>query len=106
MTHEGQHSGCTQCFPIKLRSINFQSAQTTDTNKADAQLRKDLDAYKRLRRNGVQPPHTDGSALLEAKCNEKVEVERATLMSRPIRQEIAARTADMPAPAALAKGKP
>jgi hypothetical protein len=44
------------------------------TRKAEKQKVVDMDAYKRLRQNGVQPPSINGSARLEAKAEEKHEV--------------------------------
>lgn len=44
------------------------------TRKAEKQKVVDMGAYKRLRQNGVQPPSINGSARLEAKAEEKHEV--------------------------------
>lgn len=41
---------------------------------------KDMDAYKRLKANGVQPPRWRGSAALEAGATTKVEIERGKVM--------------------------
>jgi hypothetical protein len=42
-------------------------------------LDKDLDAYKRLRQNGVQPRKIDGSANVEKRAEEKWQVETGIL---------------------------
>lgn len=39
---------------------------------------RDVDAYRRLRKNGVQPPTVADSAEIEARANEPIEVERNT----------------------------
>lgn len=39
---------------------------------------KDVDAYRRLRKNGVQPPHVADSAEIEKRANEPIEVARNT----------------------------
>jgi len=44
------------------------------TRKAEKQKDVDMAAYKRLRQNGVQPPGINGSAKLEARAEEKHEV--------------------------------
>jgi putative FmdB family regulatory protein len=44
------------------------------TKRAEKEKVADMDAYKRLRENGVQPPSINGSARLEAKAEEKHEV--------------------------------
>lgn len=67
-----------------LLSVNFsasamptrsQSKESLSVAKTEAGWEKDLPAYKRLRRDGLQPPHIDGSAKLEAVARDKVEVE-------------------------------
>lgn len=50
-------------------------------NAKEKRWDSDLPAYKRLRRNGVQPKGIDGSARLEAKANETIEVESGLLRS-------------------------
>ena len=44
------------------------------TKQAEKEKVADMDAYKRLLKNGVQPPSINGSARLEAKAEEKHEV--------------------------------
>jgi len=41
----------------------------------ERRLARDLDAYRRLRREGLQPPSTDGAARLEAEAVTKAEIE-------------------------------
>lgn len=41
----------------------------------EAQLTKDLPAYKRLRQDGLQPKHVGGSADLEKRATDSFEVE-------------------------------
>lgn len=83
------------CFGCKCRSVQMNTGVAQPTNIADRRLSADLAAYKRLRREGLQPPHVDGSAELECQAQEKIEVERATIFSKPIRQEILAKTAEL-----------
>ena len=51
------------------------SPETADVKKRDNQLVKDRDAYKRLRQDGVQPPSVDGSAALESRVVDQVEID-------------------------------
>ena len=44
------------------------------TRQAEKDKVADMDAYKRLRKNGVQPPSINGSAKLESRAEEKHEV--------------------------------
>jgi len=47
----------------------------------DRRLSKDLEAYKRLRMNGLQPPRVDGSARLESEAVTPLEVQTGVVMS-------------------------
>lgn len=58
------------CFGCKVASIQVApsalgSTQAIVSRQRDDALDKDLDAYKRLRKNGLQPKAIDGSAALE-----------------------------------------
>jgi len=44
------------------------------TKQAEKEKVADMDAYKRLRKDGVQPPSINGAARLEAKAEDKHEV--------------------------------
>jgi putative FmdB family regulatory protein len=44
------------------------------TKKAEVEKDRDMAAYKRLRKDGVQPPAINGSAKLEAKAENSYEV--------------------------------
>jgi len=61
----GHDPGCG-CYGCKLRSIQFNprgpAAQTLTERRWDT----DMPAYARLRNDGIQPRHIDGSAQLEA----------------------------------------
>ena len=70
----GRMLGMPQVAPSAMQSrnsvIDFEA-----TKQAEKDKNADMDAYKRLRKNGVQPPSINGSAKLEAKAEEKHEVE-------------------------------
>jgi hypothetical protein len=52
---------------------------------SDAQFSKDRDAYQRLRKQGLQPPHIDGCAQLE-----KEAVTRDEIVTGVVRPDISA----------------
>jgi hypothetical protein len=55
------------------------SSRSAVIAQKDRVLEKDLAAYKRLRDDGVQPKNIDGSATVEARANEKWQVETGIL---------------------------
>jgi hypothetical protein len=50
-------------------------AEVRSINEREDRLARDLDAYKRIRRQGIQPKGIDGCAELEATVNTRTEVE-------------------------------
>jgi len=78
-THDGSHG--PDCFGCKVRSVHIsgeampsrgQVARLSATEKA---WDRDGEAYKRLRKDGVQPYAIDGAAAVETFANSKAEVE-------------------------------
>lgn len=86
MKHRETHptldiEGCWKC---KIASVTFgadalptRNTQVATTNAKERVLEKDLDAYKRLRNDGVQPQQINGSARVEARASTKDQVEHA-----------------------------
>ena len=75
---------CTKadCFRCKLQSINMAGAamitrqpNSAGTHAWEERTIKDMDAYKRLRRDGLQPKGVVGSAKAEAFGQTRFEVE-------------------------------
>lgn len=62
----------------KLLSISVKKA-SRKIDERERQLDKDLDAYQRLRREGLQPPTNEGCARLEAEAVSRVEIEMGTV---------------------------
>lgn len=62
----------------KIRTIGVMKA-SRPVDARERQLDKDLDAYQRLRRQGLQPPTNDGCAKLEAEAVSRVEIEMGTV---------------------------
>lgn len=72
------------CFGCKIASVGVASsacptrgggARVATIARKDKVLEKDLDAYKRLRNEGLQPKAIDGSAEVEKRANYKWQVE-------------------------------
>ena len=76
-THEGQHRECPECFKVKLHSLQWlgMSPKAEHDRLADRRFDKDAEAYRRLRKEGIQPRHIDGSATLEHHADHKIQVE-------------------------------
>lgn len=56
-------------------STTTRGQTVQQTNKVERNWQKDMPAYKRLRREGLQPKRIDGSAEIEAKAKYKWQVE-------------------------------
>ena len=70
------------CFACKISHVAISSdatptrrADNARINETERQWHKDMDAYKRLRQDGLQPKKIDGSAKVEARATEKYQVE-------------------------------
>ena len=74
-THPVHVDGCFACHLSSLH-INH-SSEFKRIEGSESTLAKDLDAYKRLRKNGVQPPTTTGAAKLEREAKSEFDVNHA-----------------------------
>lgn len=72
------------CFGCKVAGLSIAASATptrkggaraATINQKDKVLEKDLDAYKRLRQEGLQPQAIDGSAVVEKRAEHKWQVE-------------------------------
>jgi hypothetical protein len=52
-----------------------RGAQVESVNKTERGWQKDMPAYKRMRREGLQPKSIDGAAEVEKKAEHKWQVE-------------------------------
>ena len=93
--HEGQHQNCRECFAIKIRSIQFQGMEAGQHRFTDKERSRDMDAYKTMRRQGIQPKNIFGSAEVAAQASSTFEAEHSVVMASSIRKEMEARRADM-----------
>jgi hypothetical protein len=70
------------CFGCRVSNVTF-GAECMPTRKPqeigyiqkERQWDSDMDAYKRLKNDGVQPERIDGCAKIEARAEEKYQVE-------------------------------
>ena len=56
-------------------STTTRGKEVEQTNKVERNWQKDMPAYKRLRREGLQPKRIDGAAEVEKKAEHKWQVE-------------------------------
>jgi hypothetical protein len=78
------------CFACKCATISFGAAatpgrreETASQVKHEKTLVSDLAAYKRLRKEGLQPPSTTNAATLERLATTKTEIERGKVYETP-----------------------
>ena len=79
--HPTYVEGCWQC---KIGSVQAApsamptrsgGARAVEINATDKRWTTDMDAYKRLRRDGLQPPRIDGAADIEREATTVTQVE-------------------------------
>lgn len=86
MKHQEVHPGLDVegCFGCRISHVRIApsaapsrraGSMVASTNAKEVKLDKDLDAYKRLRQDGLQPKAIDGSAQAESKANYGWQVE-------------------------------
>lgn len=73
---------CQLSYAEHLRSIGVSAAalpnrkgDTAEGLVRDKEIDRDLDAYKRLRHSGIQPPRNQGSARWEATADHRWQIE-------------------------------
>lgn len=74
-----QHEGCAGSplrvlGPVRTHGVGARGAKTRDIDRTERTWDQDRPAYRRLRMNGMQPPHVDGSARLETLADNDLEV--------------------------------
>ncbi len=69
--HPTYVEGCYGCRLASIQVAVKEEAKVTAIK--DKQLSKDLDAYKRLRHNGLQPRSIDGSHRAEAEVTSQLD---------------------------------
>lgn len=69
-------------------------ARAAEVNATEKQWSADMDAYKRLRRDGEQPDKIDGAAHLEARADSRIELQSGQVMTKQQRATYRAVTDD------------
>lgn len=98
MKHQETHPNLDVegCFGCRVAGISFGTNTTTTRGQTVAEINqraknwdKDMPAYKRLRKNGVQPKSIDGAAALEARASTVAEVESRPNIEKLIERGVA-----------------
>lgn len=98
MKHQETHPNLDVegCFGCKVAGVSFGANASTTAGAKVAEINqraknwdKDMPAYKRLRKNGVQPKSIDGAAALEAKASTVAEVESRPNIEKLIKRGVA-----------------
>lgn len=66
--------GCCATEAEHYKSVAMQSAPTGKANDRDRLLSANLDAYYRLRQQGLHPPQIDKSCVLERRASDQFEI--------------------------------
>jgi len=74
------------CFGCRIAGVSFAASsmpsrriEASQINATERRWEKDMDAYKRLRRDGLQPAHVDGAREIERKAEHRSQVETGIL---------------------------
>ena len=74
------------CFGCRVAHVGFSASAmpsrkivANDIDATERRWSKDMDAYKRLRRDGLQPAHVDGAARIEREATDRSQVETGIL---------------------------
>ena len=86
--HTGSHQDCPPCFAIKIRTIQFQGMEAGGRRDSEKSRSRDMDEYKKMRTQGLQPKNVFGSAEVAAQAGSKFEVEHSVIMKPAIRKEM------------------
>ena len=71
--HWGQHEA--DCYGCKLAAVHWALPGAASGVAKDKRWDRDMAAYSRLRRDGVQPKGIDGSADIEKRATDNFEVD-------------------------------
>lgn len=84
------------CFGCKVAGVSFGANASTTSGAKVAEINqraknwdKDMPAYKRLRRDGLQPKSIDGAAAIEARATSAAQVEGRADVEKLIKRGIA-----------------
>ena len=92
--HEGQHTGCQECFRIKCATVQFSGRGADQNRFTEKERTRDMIEYKALRHQGFQPKNVFGSAEIAAQASSQFEVEHSVVMNPSIRKEMESQMAN------------
>lgn len=75
-------------FGVGAAAMPTRKAHIVREEVKERRLSDDLPAYKRLRRNGVQPKGIDGSAVLEKRAEDQFDVELGHIVPKEYKSRI------------------
>jgi hypothetical protein len=91
-THPQPVDGCFGChvatIGVAAAALPNRGKAITVANQKDAALARDMDAYKRLRRDGEQPARIDGAAHVEKHAETRLEVSRSLVLNDRQRRQV------------------
>lgn len=70
------------CFGCHVASVQMNTGQSNGVEQREKDLRKDLDAYKRLRQDGLHPKGIDGSHKLEAHVESQFDIDLGRIIPK------------------------
>lgn len=79
--------GCCDSYRAHLLSVTT-IARPSQITLTERRWEHDMDAYRRMRQMGTQPPHIDGCARLEAKANTQVEMDTGRIIPDPVARRV------------------
>ena len=83
-THPTPVEGCDRCrwssVTVAPSAMPSRSPEAVRINAKEKRWERDMPAYSRMRKNGVQPKAIDGSARIEQMAETKMEVESGHLL--------------------------
>lgn len=92
------------CYGCKVASVRLDVGEASDSRRtrlvADRRLARDMAAYARLRKDGLQPPTITGCHVVEGEAAERFDVEGYGMYAdRPLHEALSERTGEQWEPA-------
>jgi len=67
---------------IAAGALPSRMGHVVEIDQRERRWSRDMDAYRRLRADGLQPPRIDGAAVLEQEARTRYEVESGRILGR------------------------
>lgn len=69
---------------VSMSAMPTRKPVVVETTQREQRWERDMPAYKRLRDNGLQPKHIDGSGDMETRAIDSLEVEKGHLFGKDL----------------------